>query len=160
MTELEPAALACIERTRRAVLNVFMAVGAGIAASGLLLRWRDRSALSRASDGFRQALLGGLLVLVVTSYLCGRIGASRSSLRDPARRAARFFRAHVLAATVGALAIPLGLLFGWTVRPRLDAVAPFWVAALALEFLALPRSHELTEFDSLMPESRRSSPKA
>ena len=143
MTELEPAALACLERTRKAVLNILMAVGGGIAVSGLLLRWRDRSALSRASDGFRLAMLCGLFVVVIASYLCSRIGASRSSLRNPESRAARFFRAHVLAALVGALAIPLGLVFGWTIRPRLDAVAPFWVAALALGFLALPRAHEL-----------------
>jgi hypothetical protein len=60
MTEREPAALACLERTRRAVLNILMAVGGGIAISGLLLRRRDRSALTRASNGFRRAMLGGL----------------------------------------------------------------------------------------------------
>jgi hypothetical protein len=54
----------------------------------------------------------------------------------------------VAAAAVGALAVPLGLVYGWTVRPRLDAVAPFWVAALALGFLALPRVHELEGFDA------------
>jgi hypothetical protein len=148
MTHLEPAALACLQRTRNAVLNILVAVGVGIALSGLVLRWRDRSALSRAPEWVGQALLGGLLVLVVTSYLCVRLGARRSSLRDPAHRGLRFSRAHQRAALVGALAIPLGLVYGWMVRPQLAAVAPFWVAALALGFLALPRAHELEGFDA------------
>jgi hypothetical protein len=149
---LEPGALACLERTRSAVLNVLVAVGLGIAVSGLLLRWHDHQALFRASDAVRQALLGGLLVLAVVSYLCLRIGARRSRLCDPTRRGARFYRAHLLAAGVAALAIPLGLVYGWAVRPRLDAVAPFWVAALALGFLALPRAGELEGFDAPWPE--------
>jgi hypothetical protein len=33
------------------------------------------------------------------------------------------------------------------VRPRLDGVAPFWVAALALGVLALPRSVALEGLD-------------
>ena len=36
-TTLEPAALRCLERTRSAVLNVLVAVGVGIAASGFFL---------------------------------------------------------------------------------------------------------------------------
>src|SRR3954451_22445400 len=132
MNDLGPAASACLGRTRSAVLNILVAVGVGIAASGLLLRWRDRGALFRAPDGIRQAMLGALLALVVASYLGRRILGRRSTLRDPARRAARFYRAHVVSAALGALAVPLGLVYGWMVRPRLDGVAPFWVAALAL----------------------------
>ncbi len=33
-TTLDPAALACLERTRSAVLNILVAVGCAIAASG------------------------------------------------------------------------------------------------------------------------------
>jgi hypothetical protein len=152
MNALEQAALACLERTRSAVLNILVADGIGIAASGLLLRWRDRGALFRAPDVARQAMLGGLFAVVVASYLCRRFLARRSVLRDPAGRARHFFRAHVASAALGALAIPLGLAYGWTVSPRLDAVAPFWVAALALGFLALPRGPELDDFDEPMPE--------
>jgi hypothetical protein len=147
MTPLAPADLKCLDRTRSAVVNVLVAVSAGIAATGLLLRWRDRGALFRAQGLARQVMLGALFVLVVASFLCRRILARRSSLRDPSSRCARFLRAHVLAASVGALAIPLGLVYGWTVRPRFDAVAPFWVAALALGVLALPRSVALEGLD-------------
>jgi hypothetical protein len=147
MTSLAPADQKCLERTRSAVVNVLVAVAAGIAVTGVLLRWRDRGALFRAQDGPRQGMLGFLLVLVVASYGSRRILARRSVLRDPAHRCARLLRAHVLAAIVGALAIPLGFVYGWTVRPRLDAVAPFWVAALALGVLALPRSAALEGLD-------------
>jgi hypothetical protein len=147
MSDREPAALATLERTRSAVLNILVAEGLGIAASGFLLRWRDRGALFRAHDQVRQGMLGGLLILVAASYLARRVLGSRSALLDPARRARRFFRAHVISALIGSLAVPLGLAYGWTVRPRLDAVAPFWVAALALGFLALPRASELDDLD-------------
>jgi hypothetical protein len=147
MSDLEPPAVACLAKTRSAVLNILVAVGAGIAVSGLVLRWRDRHALHRAPDLARQGMLGALLVLVVASYLIRRIAARRSALRAPEGRCRRFYWAHVLAALMGAVAIPLGLAYGWTVRPRLDAVAPFWVAALALGFLALPRAYELEGFD-------------
>ncbi len=91
-------------------------------------------------------------MLVVIGYLVRRIGTRRSALRAPASRASRFYRAHVAAALMGSLAVPLGLLHGWAVRPQLEAVAPYWVAALALGFLALPRAHELEGFDDPMPE--------
>jgi hypothetical protein len=154
MNDREPAALACLERARSAVLNILVVDGIGIAASGLLLRWRDRGALFRASDGARRAMLGGLLALALASYLTRRVMTRRSALRDPAHRAARFFRAHVASAALGGLAVPLGLAYGWTVQPRLDAVAPFWVAAIALGFLALPRAAELDDLDVAASEPR------
>jgi hypothetical protein len=147
MSDPRSAERACLERTRSAVLNILMADGIGLAVSGVLLRWRDRGALFRASDATRRTLLGALFALVVASYLTRRIVGRRSSLRDPGPRARRFFRAHVVAAAIGALAIPLGFTYGWMVRPRLDGVAPFWVAALALGFLSLPRAAELEDFD-------------
>lgn len=152
MSELEPAALRCLERTRSAVLNILIGVGAGIAMSGLVLRWRDRGAIWRAPEELRQALLTALFVLVVASYLTRRVGASRPRLHDPHRRAARFYRAHLMSALLGSLAIVLGLCYGWWVRPRLDAVSPFWVAALALGLLALPRADELRDFPEPIPE--------
>jgi hypothetical protein len=144
---LDPPSVACLERTRSAVLNVLVVVGLGIAASGLLLRWRDRWALVRGPEWLRQALLGALLAVVVVSYATRRRLTGREVLRDPAARCARFHRGHLLAAVAAALAIPLGLAYGWFIRPRIDAVAPFWIAALALGLLALPRSVELEGFD-------------
>jgi hypothetical protein len=61
----------------------------------------------------------------------------------------------VLAASLAALAVPLGLLSGWIDRPRLDVVGPFWVVALALGFLALPRAHELEDFAEPLPSPAR-----
>jgi hypothetical protein len=144
---LDPPSAACLERTRSAVLNVLVVVGLGIAASGVLLRWRDRWAAARGPEWLRRALLGALLAVVVVSYVTRRVLAGRELLRDPAARLARFHRGHLLAAVVAALAVPLGLAYGWFIRPRIDAVAPFWIAALALGFLALPRGAELEGLD-------------
>ena len=44
-------------------------------------------------------------------------------------------------------------------RPQLDAVAPYWIAALALGFLALPRAHELEGFDDPIPTPEPSEPR-
>src|SRR5262245_13234518 len=138
MTELEPPARECLDRTRSAVLNIMVVAGLGIAGSGILLRWRTRNAPALPLDhgGARVTAFGGLLTLVLASYMWRRMGTRRESLRNPARRCERFFRANVVSAMLGALAVPLGLLYGWTVRPQLDSVAPFWVAALALGYLA------------------------
>ncbi|MGE3820834.1 MAG: hypothetical protein AB7I30_15580 [Isosphaeraceae bacterium] len=150
---LEPAARDCLERTRSAVLNVLIAVGLGIATTGLLIRWRDGWAAIRASDTVGRGLLGTLAGLLVLSVVIRRIGAGRESLRDPATRARRFLISHVASASVGALAVPLGLAYGWFVRPRLDAVLPFWVAALALGVLAFPRASALEGFEEPCPDS-------
>lgn len=141
------AADGCLGRTRAAVLNVLVAAGMGIAVSGVLLRWHDRRALFRAHESVGKGLMAALFGLAVASYTVRRLASGRGALRDPSRRGSRFYRGHVLAAALAALAVPLGLAYGWLVRPRLDAVAPFWVAALALGFLALPRGYELEGFD-------------
>jgi hypothetical protein len=148
MTDLSPRDAECLARTRSAVLNVMVVTGTGIAVSGWLLRWRDRSDLLRAEDtGLRRAFQAALLVLAVASYAAPRLLAGRSALRDPEGRSQRFRRAHVLAAAIGALAVPLGLGYGWITAPRLDVVGPFWVVALALGSLAIPRAHELEGLD-------------
>jgi hypothetical protein len=153
MSPLEPAALACLERTRSAVLNVLVGTGLGIAVSGFLLRQRDRWPPIRAAEPIRRALLGALLAAVVVSYAIRRTGAGRAALRDPATRCGRFFSAHLWSALAATVPIPLGLAYGWVWRPVLNEVAPFWVAALALGFLALPRASELADFDAPMPPS-------
>ncbi|MDR3638204.1 MAG: hypothetical protein P4L84_30650 [Isosphaeraceae bacterium] len=151
MTPLEPAAVACLERTRSAVLNVLVGVGLAIALSGFLLRQRDRWPAVRVAEPVRRGMLGALLAIVVTSYGVRRVLGSRTALREPASRCARFHRAHMLSALVATVAIPLGLAYGWVSRPVLNEVAPFWVAALALGFLALPRASELDDFDAPIP---------
>jgi hypothetical protein len=158
MPELEPSAAACLHRTRSTVLNILVVVGIGIAVSGLLLRGRDRWMASQVPAPVRRGLLGGLLAITLVSYSSRRVMSSRSALADPAQRFPRFVRAHVLSASIGALAIPLGLLYGWVVRARLEDVAPFWVAGLALGLLAFPRAHELEGFDT--PTLEPSEPRA
>ena len=150
MTPLEPAAVAWLERTRSAVLNILVGVGIAIAVSGFLLRQRDRWPAWHVSGPVRQGMLGALLAIVVASYATRRVLGSRTALGDPHQRGARFFRAHVLSAAIATLALPLGLAYAWTSRAVLNEVAPFWIAALALGFLALPRSYDLTDFDAPM----------
>ena len=161
MSELEPAAVASLDRTRSAVLNVLVVVGLGIAASGLILGRRDEGALHwpiERETAFRRGVHALLLVLIVASFVVRRTRGGRAELRDPGRRASRFYWSHVVAAIVGGAAIGPGFAYGWAIRPDIRAVAPFWVAALALGFLALPREIELEGFDEPMPERSESRP--
>ena len=54
-TDREPAAAACLERTRSAVLNVLVVVGAGIAASGWVLGRHDPDAAPPLGPGADRA---------------------------------------------------------------------------------------------------------
>jgi len=150
----ESEAVACLVRTRSAVLNVLVFVGAGIAVSGWGL---GRHQVGEAPPwGFtltHRGAITGLMGLIALAYLILRVGSGREALRDPNRRASRFLRARVAAAIVGALAIPLGFVAGWVNDPRLEALAPFWIAALGLGFLALPRGYELDDFAEPIPAS-------
>jgi hypothetical protein len=92
-------------------------------------------------------MMVGLFALGVTSYFLRRVLGHRAARRDPEHRAAAFYWAHVWPTVVAALAAPLGIAYGWWVNPRLEAVIPFWVVALTLGFLALPRAGELDDFD-------------
>ncbi len=150
MTTAAPPSTAaeCLERTRSAVLNVLVITGSGIALSGGLLRWRDGWAWFRAPEGVGQGLVVALGLAAVSSYAVRRLMSGRKTKLDPARRASRFYLGHVLSAVLAALGVPLGLAYGWFLRPRLDAVGPFWIAALALGFLALPRAREIDDLVS------------
>lgn len=148
----DPATVDCLVRTRSAVLNVLLVIGFGISASGLILGRHEvgRPPLVDWPVTPRGAM-GGLLALILLAYLILRVGSGRERLRDPARRAGRFFRARVAAAVVAASAIPLGFVAGWINDPRLEALAPYWIAALGLGFLAVPRGPELDDFDEPIP---------
>ncbi len=145
---------ALLERTRSGVLNVLVAVGLGIAVSGWLLGRRAGVGLVLAPDEARQWAYGGLLGLVAASYLTLRLLGSPSRLRDPARCASRFYRAHLMSAAVGALAVPLGFAYAWTIAPRLATVAPFWIVALAAGAMAYPRRYELDDLPRAGPLPR------
>ena len=148
----EPPVVACLERTRSAVLNVLVIVGAGIAASGWVLGHHDPDvALPWGTVQTRRATLGTLVAVLALAYAILRVGSGREALRDPSSRASRFYRSRVTAASVAALSVALGFAHGWFVDPELKSLAPFWVAALGLGFLALPRGPELDDFDEPMP---------
>lgn len=149
---LEAAAAVCLDRTRSAVLNVLVFVGAGIAVSGWALGRRDRGAFLWDPDMARRVSIVVLLSLLVASRVVLRVGSGRPALRDPSGRARRFRRSHIASALVGAIAVPLGLAYGWAIKPRLEDISPFWVVALATGFLALPRSNELAGFDEPIPD--------
>lgn len=140
-----------LARTRSAVLNVLVVAGGGIALSGWFLKGRERGATLWSPDDVRKGAYLGLLGLVAASFALRRTLGSRSALKDPATRSKRFFRAHLAGAVVGALAVPLGLAYAYAVRPDLEAVGPFWVAAMALGYLSLPRADALTDFDEPLP---------
>lgn len=142
---------ALLDGTRSLVLNILVGVGAVIALSGLGLRTLDRGATDWPRDAVELTAHGMLVGLVVASFAARRAVGSRSALRPPSTRASRFRRAHALGAALGALAAPLGTAYAFAVRPTLEAVAPFWVAALALGFLSLPRRRELDGFDAPLP---------
>ncbi len=158
---LDPVAAACIDRTRSSVLNVLVVVGAGIAASGLVLGRLDRGAVLWDPITSWRIAVAVLVAIFLASRLLLRVGSGREALRDASGRAARFTRAHVVSAVVGGLAVPLGFAYGWAIQPKIEAVSPFWVVALATGFLALPRGQELDGFDDPMPDpdpqSRRES---
>jgi hypothetical protein len=150
--ERGPMTVACLSRTRSAVLNVLVAVGAGIAASGWALgRHEPIAVLPWSLTRSRQAALGVLIAVIAASFALFRIGSGREALRDPSTRTTRFFRSRVAASAFAALAVPLGFAHGWFLDPRLEALAPYWIAALGLGFLALPKGPELDDFDEPIP---------
>src|SRR3954468_20570638 len=154
----DPALAACLVRTRSAVLNVLVGVGATIAVGGWLLRGRAGAEWPAPPQRLHEVLFLALGVLAVASYVLRRVLVRRVALSEPGRRAWTFYWAHVLPAVIAALAAPLGIIAGWFVDARLEAVIPFWVVPLALGFNCVPRSHELDDFDRPTPDAGASSP--
>ncbi|MGP0062290.1 MAG: hypothetical protein ACLQGP_01645 [Isosphaeraceae bacterium] len=143
----DPSWAACLHRTRSAVLNVLIGVGLTIAVGGWLLRGRAEPAQPPKSQRVHDILMAALLFLGVASYVVRRLTRSLSAATVPGRRQSAFYWSHVMSATIVALAAPLGIVYGWWIDPRLEAVIPFWVVPLAMGFLAIPRRRELADFD-------------
>jgi hypothetical protein len=139
---------ACLERTRSHVLNVLVVVGLSIALSGWLLRTRAQTWQPRPAKTLSDSLYAALVMLAALSYIARRVLGTRAQHAEPGRRNRLLYWSHVGPATIAALAIPLGLAYGWLVAPQLDAVIPFWAVPFALGFLCLPRKSELTDHDS------------
>jgi hypothetical protein len=149
---------ACLHRTRSAVLNVLVGIGLTIAVGGWLLRGRAEAVQPPKPPRLHDALLAALFVLAVASYVVRFPSRRRVRTADPERRRAVFFRSHVSAASIAALATPLGIVYGWWIEPRLGAVIPFWVIPLAMGFLAIPRTRELDDFHPPSTHSGASPP--
>jgi hypothetical protein len=147
---LDPAAIECLSKTRSSVLNVLVGVGLIVALSGIMLRSRPAGPLFPVPEWINQAMFFGLGLIFVASTIFRRVLGSRSRLRDPLTRGPRFYWGHVLPALVGASASALGLAYGWLISPRLEAILPFWLAALVLGVLSYPRGRELEDFDTPM----------
>jgi hypothetical protein len=144
---------ACLERTRTAVLNVLIAVGSVIAVSGGVLRIRAASQQPPATSGLRRGLSATLIVIAVFSYVTRRMMASHLGYDQAATSQSRFYWSHVAPAIIAALAAPLGLVYGWWVDSSVQSVIPFWVVALALGSLALPRASEVEYLHGPAPGS-------
>ncbi len=154
----DPEWRACLARTRSAVLNTLVGVGLSIAVSGWLLRGRAENWQPGPPQIWQNSLTTGLAGLGIVSYLMLRIMGRQARRADRARRPSAFFWAHLVPALIAAWAVPLGVVYGWIVAPRLDAVIPFWVVALALGFLSLPRERELADFYDPARRAGASSP--
>jgi len=150
--------------TRSAVWTILALDGLMIAASGLILR---RLPVGLAPVGFlpfepsvvARAFHVALLGLIVAGTVLRLLGTFPGTDTPPGRRARRFFWTHVVSALAGTMALPLGLAYGWALRPRLDGVGPFWAVAIVLGFLALPRTDEWAASDTSISRSRhRTSP--
>ena len=151
----DPVTVDCLVRTRSAVLNVLVFVGAGIAVSGWGLRRRQAGQAppwGRDLPLTQREAIVALVGMIALAYMTLRVGSSRTYLRAPATRRERFLRSRVAAAIVAACAIPLGFVAGWNNDPRLEALAPFWIAALGLGFVAIPRGYELDDFAEPMAD--------
>ncbi len=140
----------CLERTRSHVLNVLVAVGLSIAISGWLLRTRAQAWQPRPASSLSNVLYGAdrshRRNLRRTTSAPARVS------RDGQASDSRFYWSHVAPVAAAALAVPLGLAFGWLVSPRLDAIAPFWAVPFVIGFLCLPRQSELAAFETTSPD--------
>jgi hypothetical protein len=164
MSETEPAPLdsgqgpsACLERTRSHVLNVLVVVGLSIAVSGWLLRERIPTWQPRLAKTLNDSLYAALIALAAASYLSKRLLTARAGRAGPERFDRLFYWGHVGPALIAAMAVPLGLAYGWLVRPGIDAIIPFWAVPFVLGFLSFPRRSELNDrVDSSPPRGSAS----
>ena len=139
--EIEPSEW---KRAREAVLNVLIVAALGIAVGGIALARRPVPVPTEATRKIARQTYGGLIAIVLLGYVYRRMFGSASRLQEEGRFE-RFRRARINSALIATLAVPLGFAHGYYVRPTLDGVAPFWVAALALGALAVPKNADRAE---------------
>lgn len=143
----DPSVSRLLERTRSVVLNVMILDGLAIAATGLILRRWDGIETDFDRGLLKKLLLGGLLGLFAVATFVLRGLGGRQRLESSSTRGQRYFSSRVATAILGWCALPLGIAYGMLLDPSLGGVAPFWLAAIVLGRLALPRAVDLEGFD-------------
>lgn len=137
------------ERARSLVLNVLVLDGLSILATALILRrWAPIATdidPERLGTAFFGALFACFVAARVIQLLSSVVRIGRTSTEVRGRR---YVRGRAGAAAVGWLALPLGLGYGLTVDPSLSGLVPFWVAAMLVGAIALPRERDLEGFDA------------
>lgn len=135
------------------MLNVLVGIAFLIAVSGWLIRLNGGAGQVRRFEGRHAELAFGvmLIVYVIASQVVRRRWRTSGRSMTPDERRRRFYRSHVAAALLGAACVPFGLFYALAFDPRLQGVAPFWVVALAMGFLAIPRRGELDDGNALPP---------
>ena len=143
---VDPEWTICLERTRRDVLNILVAVGVTIAVGGWLLRGRDGALRPPAHPVNLPIILLSLIALAFSSYLTRRLARRRAARIKPEARQALFYGSHVYSAAVAVFVAGLGILCGWFIDSRFEVIISFWVVALALGFQAIPRTYERDDY--------------
>ena len=144
----DPEWTVCLERTRRAVLNILVAVGATIALGGWLLRGRAAAQGPPAHPVRLPMMMLSLILLAVASYLTRRLARRHAAKIKPGARQALFYWSHVDSAAVAIFVAALGIFCGWFIDSRFEVLISFWVVALVLGFQAIPRTYELDDYIS------------
>lgn len=139
-------------RTRDAVLNAIVGVAVVIALSGIVLARKPVPIPSRETREFARETYAALVGIVLLGYAYRRTYGSATTLREPGGLA-RFRKARLVAIGFATAAAGLGFAHGFYVRPTLNGVAPFWIAALALAALALPKNADLLDASLSIVES-------
>ncbi len=154
---LDPASASCVQQTRSAVMTLLAIDGLAIALSGILLRQRESGII--LWDPLQAGRLAhlALLFVILVGIVIRLVGTTRTFLTPPASRLGRFYWSHFAGAFFGFLGLPIGFIYGWAVRPELRHVGPFWLLAIAMGLLALPRVEELFGFEVPPTQGRVSS---
>ncbi|MDG3003152.1 hypothetical protein [Paludisphaera mucosa] len=132
------------------MLNVLVLDGLSILGSALAMRRWGGITFDVDPLMMKKVLFGSLFAVFVVAMFVLRRTGGRERLEDPQTRGARFFGSRVAAVAIGWAAFPLGLAHGLLFDPNLQAVAPFWLAAMVLGKLAYPRADDLEGFDEPM----------
>lgn len=147
-----------LERTRSWVLNILVLDGLSILASALLVRWWGPVEADVDPATLKKGFFGSLFACFVLARILLRQLGSRERLAPGSSRGRRYLQSRVVTAALGWAALPLGLGYALTVEPTVQGIVPYWVAALLLGAIALPRQSDLEGFDEPIPRDSEATP--